>query len=74
MQPVPVVRLDGEEGATTNEIVEAFISWRQDLEQYVDEQEDPKELALLAVELEDLLGFGPAQVGEIKRRVRELNG
>jgi hypothetical protein len=73
MKPVPAERLDGV-GVTTNEVVETFVTWREVLEHYVERQEDPRELALLAVELEDLLVFGSTQVSEIKQRVRELNG
>jgi hypothetical protein len=73
MKPVPAERLDGV-GVTTNELAEALVSWLQEVKEYVEEHEDPRELALLAVELEDLLVFGSAQVSEIKRRVRELNG
>lgn len=71
MRPVPATHLGG--ATTANDLANGLVTWRAGLAEFVSTQGDPREIALAVVELEDLLAHALESLGELKRRVRDLN-
>lgn len=64
---------DGAAALTANQVADALTDWREMLADFLACQRDPREIALAAVELEDLLDAALASLDGLKNRARELN-
>lgn len=58
---------------TANDLIEDAVAWRDRLAEWVQGVTDGRELALVIIELEDLLAHELQCLGEAKRKVLRLN-